>query len=204
MILDFDILAWVIGIVALLVVLIVLRKREKSLSYLFFFSAFWIYLLLVLKLEIFPIPIAKFDGQDTQELLSSMLSSINLKPFYFGHFITIQDIFITIIQYLIFAAPFGFGLSFIASFNPKDFLWLSILFGVGIEIAQFIISLVAVFLGVWSAEHMVDITDVILNIFGVLLGYGLFRVFAIWYKSLQWSLKSKGIFAYIQDVANRA
>lgn len=132
-----------------------------------------------------------------------MLSSINLKPFYFGHFITLQGIFITIVQYLVFAAPFGFGLSFIGSFKPKDFLWLSALFGFGIEIAQLIISLVAVFLGVWSAEHIVDITDVILNICGVLLGYGLFRILALWYKSLQWSLKNKGIFAYIQDVANQ-
>ncbi|SRR6266498_5479570 len=147
MILDFDILSWLIGIALLLIVLVALWKRGYSVSYLFCLSVFWIYLLLVLKVAVFPIPLARGVSEDTVgEMLPVMLSSIHFRPFFFGQFATPQSIAITVFQNLTLTVPFGFGISFIKPLRAKDILWLSIAFGVGIELIQFLLALISVFL----------------------------------------------------------
>jgi glycopeptide antibiotics resistance protein len=205
MILDFNVLAWFIGIASLLVVLIVLWKRGYNFPRLLFFSVFWIYLLFVLKTTVFPIPLARGISTDTvQEIMPFMLATINFRLFFFGQFASLESIVVMVLQNLIMTIPFGFGIIFIKPLKFKDILWLSFVIGFGIEAIQFVIALMGVFIGMWSPYHIVDINDALLNMAGVLLGYGLFRVFASWYTPIQHKFKTNGFFAYIQDVTNRA
>ncbi|HSB01569.1 MAG TPA: VanZ family protein [Anaerolineales bacterium] len=205
MILDFDLLTWFVGAAALFAVLAILRKRGYGFSYLFCLSVFWVYLLFVLKVAVFPIPLARGISEErVQEMLPLMLSSIHFRPFFFGPFATLESVLVTIVQNLVLTMPFGFGLSFVTRLKSRDFLWLSVVFGVGIEVIQFVLSLISVFLGIWHPDHTIDVNDAILNIAGVLLGYGLFRIFASWYTSLQHKFKEKGLLAYIQNVTNQA
>jgi glycopeptide antibiotics resistance protein len=200
-VLDFDIAAWFIGIVLLVVVL---RKRRNNFPYLLFFSAFWIYILLLLKVEVFPIPLARGISEETvQAVLPRMLSALNLQLFFFGPFATLESIAVTVLQNLIMTIPFGFGISFIKPLRVKDVLWLSIAVGFGIEVIQFVIGLYGVFLGMWSPDHIVDINDALLNMVGIWIGYGLFRIFASWYAANQHRFKDNPFFAYIQNVTSQ-
>ncbi|HLO16205.1 MAG TPA: VanZ family protein [Anaerolineales bacterium] len=202
--LDFDISVWLVGIVSLLVVLVILWKRGDNAPRLFFLSVFWIYLLFVLKIAVFPIPVARGISTDTaQQLMPVMLSTINHRLFFFGHYATFESIVITVLQNLILMIPFGFGINFIKPRKPREILWLSIVVGSGIEAIQFVIALIAVFIGTWGPEHIVDINDALLNMIGVLLGYGLFRLFTTWYTPLQHKFKTNEFFAYIQGIARQ-
>jgi len=202
--LDFDIGAWTIGIVLLVTALVVLRKRKYNLPYLLFFSAFWIYILLLVKVAVFPIPLARGISEETvQEVMPVMLSAINLRLFFFGHFATLESIAVTVLQNLILTLPFGFGINFIKPLRVKDILWLSIAVGFGIEVIQFVFALIGVFIGMWGQDHIVDINDALLNIAGIWTGYGLFRIFASWYASNQHRFKDNPFFAYIQNITSQ-
>ena len=203
MILDFDLLSWLIGIALLFAVLAVLWKRGYNVSYLFCFSVFWIYLLLVLKVAVYPIPLGRGVSEDTAgKLLPVMLSTVHFRPFYFGPFATPASIAVTVLQNLVLTVPFGFEINFLKHLKPKDFLWLAIAFGLGIEVIQFVLALISVFLGIWGPNHIVDINDAILNVIGVLFGYGIFRLFAAWYAPIQHKFKTNVFFAYIHDVTS--
>lgn len=54
--------------------------------------------------------------------------------------------------------------------------------------------------------RVIDINDAILNAFGVLIGYGMFRIFAWLYLRVtqRFASKHRGLTAYIYDVARRA
>ena len=205
MILYFDMVVWLIGIASLLVVLIVRWKRGYDVPRLFFLSVFWIYLLLVLKIAVFPIPLARGISTDTvQEFMPIMLSTVQLRLFFFGPFATLESIIVTILQNLFLTIPFGFGINFIQPLKFRDILWLAFVIGFGMEAIQFVIALVGVFIGMWSPYHIVDINDALLNTAGILIGYGLFRVFASWYTPIQRKFKANEFFSYIQDVTSRA
>jgi glycopeptide antibiotics resistance protein len=201
MILD-DEFVWLIGIPILFAVLFVLRKRGYRLSRLLFISAFWVYILLVLKATVFPIPIARGISDET-EMFPLMLPLINFTPFYFGRFLTLEKIFFLLVQNIILTMPFGFGVNFIARIKTKTILWLSVAFGLGIEVIQFVIALISASLGMGITGRIVDINDAILNIAGVLLGYGLFKLFASWYTTTQHKFKDKEPFVYIHEITSR-
>jgi glycopeptide antibiotics resistance protein len=202
--LDFDLMAWVVGIGLLMMTLTVLRARGHHVPFLFFLSIFWIYLLLVLKVAVFPIPLARGMSEDTaQELLPRMLSSMNLRLFFFGYYATLESISVTVLQNLVLTVPFGFGINFIRPLKIKEILWLSVAVGFGIEIIQLMISLWGVYLGMWSPDHIVDINDALLNMLGIWLGYGLFRLFAVWYASFGHRHGRSALLEYIQQVTSR-
>jgi len=71
--------------------------------------------------------------------------------------------------------------------------------GLVIETAQFLVSL-----GIGGRYRGVDINDVLLNAAGVLIGYGLFRVFAWMYRALtvRLGILNRGLLAYIYEVAH--
>jgi hypothetical protein len=73
----FDGLDWLIGLIILLGLLAVLWRRKHSLSYLLFFSIIWIYLLVVVQSVFFPFVI------NTDNSGTTFTPSINLIPFYF-------------------------------------------------------------------------------------------------------------------------
>jgi glycopeptide antibiotics resistance protein len=198
--LDFSPFPLLIGILILVVLLTILWHHGRSRVYLFFFSVFWIYILLVAGATIFPIPLpGSMDGLLAKQQITYTLSYVNFVPFKYLNFPNTRIIFLEILQNILLTIPFGFGISFVARLRAKDFIWLAIALGFGIELTQLVISLVI------GPYRTVDITDVILNALGVLLGYCLFRVFAWLYLKITKRLgdKPQGLLAYIYDVASQ-
>ncbi len=191
-----------IGSVILALLLAWLRRRHYSRSYLFFFSVFWMYLLFLASVVVFPIPLIDYAGWHRGSAFS-ILSRINLVPFSFGGLLALSPIvsFQNLAGNVLLTVPFGFGISFIAQVPSKRVLGMSLAVGSGLETAQLIVSLV-----IGAAYRGVDINDVLLNATGVLIGYGFFRVFAWAYLATLRRLKGepKGPFAYLQDVAGQA
>jgi len=180
-----------VGLAALAFSLIVLWKRNKSLSYLFFFAIFWIYLMGVVGVVVFPFPI---DVPNP-----NFKPSINLIPFYFGSCFTYLPALCLrgIYENILLTIPFGFGISFILSLKQKYIIWLALAVGFVFETAQLIVSI-----AFKSAFRSVDINDVILNATGVLLGYGLFRIFGVIYSFIihKIQIQPRYIFTYVYDI----
>jgi len=201
--LEFFPLPFVVGTIFLVILLIILWQRKRNWSYLFCFSLFWMYLLFVISATAFPIPLPS-GAEELQWRLSAahILSRMNLRLFYFGGLFSLHPnvIFQEIIGNIIMTIPFGFGLSFVAPIKAKSIAWLAPTIGILIETTQLIIAL-----GIGASYRGVDINDVILNALGVLIGYGLFRIFA-WFllKMAQQSrINPKGFLAYIRFIANQ-
>jgi glycopeptide antibiotics resistance protein len=97
--------------------------------------------------------------------------------------------------------PFGLGVNFVARFRRKDFLWLPFAVGFGIELSQFFINWILGY-----PYRVVDITDALLNAAGVLIGYGIFRLFSRVYIAVLLSIykEPRGLFAYVHEIASRA
>ena len=166
-----------LGILFLLIVLIILCCQKHSLSYLFFFSVFWIYIMFVVKETFFPLQI---NGTYVDVMRqNSFLSGVNIIPFYFGQFGLSPEIAINTAENIILTIPFGFGINFITHIKPKSMFWLSLLIGFGIESIQLIVSLLLKY-----TYRVIDINDVIFNATGILIGYGLFRLFAWLYLAI--------------------
>lgn len=177
------------GIVTLVAVLIFLRQKGKSISYLFFFSLFWLYLMQVVSVAVFPFPIdipyEKFKP------------SINLVPFDFGHCDSrrIEQCFRQIYENILLTLPFG--INFVARIKPRHIFVLAAGVGAVLELIQLAVSLIF-----RASFRVIDINDIILNALGVLIGYGVFRIFgwAYWHLLQRLQLQPRRIFAHIQEV----
>ena len=194
MLIYFDSSHLLICLLALAIALIVLWNQKKSPSYLFFLSAFWLYLIGVVSVVVFPIYIP--DGN----LYPHVSLQMNLVPFDFGAcdptILCVKNIY----ENILLTIPFGFGISFISKIKPRNTYWLALAVGLMLEITQLVISLI-----VHSAFRVVDINDVLLNAIGVLIGYGLFRIFGKIYSAATHKLQIRyqHIFAYIYDVIHK-
>lgn len=184
-----------LGIATLAVILIYLVKQNRSFWYLLFFSVFWIYLLYVASVIVFPI------APLSEEYYEIFKPRVNLIPLHFGTcdmpWLCSRDI----VGNVLLTMPFGFGVSFIALLRSKDFVWLPLLVGVTLETAQLIISYLF-----RSPFRAVDINDVLLNAIGVWLGYSVFRVFG-WlyvYITQKFKINNKYMFAYIYDIVRQS
>jgi glycopeptide antibiotics resistance protein len=193
MLINFDWIHIYIGLVLLGIALIFLWRKNKSVSYLFFFAIFWIYMMTVVSVVVFPF----FIPENISEFSSKL--NINLVPFDFGNcFDYLPDLCIrSIYENILLAIPFGLGINFIAHINPKKIVWLAVFVGLSFEITQLVMALI-----LHNSFRTADINDVILNATGVLLGYGIFRVFGLIYSFVIQKLKRQPryIFAYIYDV----
>ncbi len=186
-------------VLAILIPLLIVRwRRTHSASHLFFFAIFWIYLTILASMTIFPIRYAGFEGW-FKEPVSQILARINLVPFDFGRLFELSPriIFDNLAGNVLLTMPFGFGVSFVSQVSFKRALWLSLAVGLGLETAQLAISLII------GGYRSVDINDSLLNAAGVLVGYGLFRMFSWVYLALikKLGIRPKGIFAYVFEVA---
>ena len=178
-----------VSLTILVIVLIVLWKRDQSPSYRFFFSIFWIYLMGVISVVAFPFPI---DIPNP-----NFKPSINLIPFYFGNCGMISLCLRDSYENILLTIPFGFGVSFILRLKPKNIIWLALAVGFAFETVQLIISFTFK-----SAFRSVDINDVILNAAGVLFGYGIFKILGWLYLFAiqKFDLQPKHIFFYIYKI----
>jgi glycopeptide antibiotics resistance protein len=199
--LEFGIVEWLIGIAILIVLLPILWRRKHSPSHLFFFFMFWIYLLILVSVTIFPIPLPDAGMFLTKQQITFVLSHINYVPFKYlsDSYVNPHIVFLEIFRNVLLTIPFGFGVSFIVQFKARDFFWLAIAVGLAIEIAQLVISL-----GV-GVYRTVDITDVLLNATGVLLGYLFFRAFGRLVSKMtqRFRIKRSSFWAYVQEVASK-
>jgi glycopeptide antibiotics resistance protein len=203
MILEFFPIPLLAGLLILFLLLLILRRRGCSLSYLFFFSLFWLYLLAVIAATLFPMPLPDSAGQiQNGSSAAYILSQVNLVPFDYSHFINSSRryvLFREIIANVILTMPFGFGVSFITRIRRKTIPWLALAVGVGIEAAQLIMGLIL--------EHDyrgVDINDSIMNALGVLGGYALFILFSRWYirRTARLKIEPKGLAAYVYTIVS--
>jgi glycopeptide antibiotics resistance protein len=192
----------------MLVILLILLRRKRSPSYLVCFAVFWLYLMFVVSQTIFPIPL--LDRMQTRSSLIYILSRVNLLPFNYGQLFDPPFSYAKLYEYplnvisqeiignILLTMPFGFGLPFLARFKPGSFPWLAVGAGLAIEMTQLGFCLL-----VGADYRTVDITDVLLNAAGALLGYTLFRGFALVFVAIsnRIKLKQSGLFAYVYEVA---
>lgn len=196
MMIDFDGRDLLIGIGILCILLPIIGWKKRSLSYLIFFSLFWVYLLAVVSVIIFPIVV---NPESTDIVFAP---SINFIPFYLGNCFLLANLCLkSIVENIAITIPLGFGINFLVKIKPKNILWLALGVGFVFELSQLIISLIF-----RSGFRAIDINDVILNSTGVLIGYGLFRLFAWLYLKISkfFDLKHKAIFADIYNIAIQA
>ncbi|WP_459874557.1 VanZ family protein [Calditerricola satsumensis] len=100
-------------------------------------------------------------------------SGINLIPF------DINIVNEQVLYNILLTVPFGFGLPFLLNVTKIRLMIYGVSFCVVIESLQLIISL---FLG--FPYRTIDINDVILNVFGVILGFMIFKVFGFLFKKM--------------------
>jgi len=187
----FDETDLLIGIIILFAILPVVWWKKRNLSYLLFFSIFWLYLLSVVSVVVFPVFInADYAG--------TFRPSINVIPFYFGDCQLPELCIRSIIENIILTIPFGFGVNFLVKIKPKYIFWLALAVGFMIEFSQLVISLVF-----RSGFRSTDVNDVILNGTGVLVGYVSFQLFGRLYLKIteHFNFKHKLIFADIYEIA---
>lgn len=166
-------------------------KKEKNLSYLIFFTIFYIYLYKVLDYTLFQfqslvlikyfMPNLILRGQTFEE-------SMNLIPLIA---LTPQDLQTSLLNILLFI-PYGFGLPFITDFRMKRVIITGAIFSIAIELQQLLTGLLA---GI--TFRIADINDVIFNTLGVAAGYILFVGFVR--ISHSWKRSENPILKYIAD-----
>lgn len=188
---------YMIGI--LIVMLIISLIRTRSLSYVICATIFGIYLLFVIDRTFFPLHIA--GGFVDMMKAAPFTSRINLIPFNFSDFAERSSVIRELVLNVALLVPFGFGISFLAPVRVNNVLWLALGIGVSIEAMQLVISLL-----IGYTYRVVDITDVMMNTLGFLLGYGIFRLFAWMYIAMthRLDIEHVGLGKYIYRVANRA
>jgi len=201
MMIEFDSTAWLAGLASLVLMLAVLRPRGRY--YLFFFSIFWVYLLALVSVTVFPIPVGMDGGLRPESVWQqinhmSRLNVLNLTPLYFNNCWEMPSLCAAgIYQNILMTVPFGFGINFIARLKIRDIAWLAFGLGLSIETTQFALDLL---LG--RAYRSVDANDVLFNGLGVWLGYGLFLLFAWLFLTVTRRLEVKptGLLAYLRAV----
>ncbi len=175
--LEFFPIPFVCGLGVLCIMLVILRRRKHSYPFLFFFSVFWVYLLVVVGMVLFPIPLLDpADGYLWRSSASRIISKINLIPFDYVRYVNVSRMYLflrDVVANILLTMPFGFGISFLHPVRAKRVPALAILVGVGIETSQLIANLI---LGL--SYRSVDINDTIMNAIGVMLGYAMFRLFS--------------------------
>jgi glycopeptide antibiotics resistance protein len=201
LILEFVPFPLLIGIGVLIVFLIILARKKYSWFYLFCFSVFWFYLLIVVSVMIFPIPLPEaINSLITKQRVAFTLSHVNFVPFRYLSYFNSYVIVLEIARNILLTIPFAFGINWIAKVKPKNMIWVATAVGFMIEAAQLIVSL-----GIAGTYRTVDITDVLLNATGVLLGYCFFRVFASLYLTMtkRSGTRFETLTSYLYDISAR-
>ncbi|MEN6435785.1 MAG: VanZ family protein [Anaerolineaceae bacterium] len=192
----------VFGTLLLLVLLFHSWRKQHSWPYLFFLSVFWVYILVVLTMIFFPIRIPQeWPGNITPQNILDIFSHVNIIPFNFGYLFTANStvIFEQLIGNILLTLPFGFSLPFLVYVPGRRIFWVALFSGLALEGMQLLIELLGIISGY---GHAIDINDVILNSIGVLVGYGLYRTFAWFYRALTSRLRlpTSAMFQYLNKV----
>jgi glycopeptide antibiotics resistance protein len=127
-------------------------------------------------------------------------SFINLIPFNFNLSEIPEIVFRQMFQNILLTIHFGFGFKFVAEVRGRGFIWMVLAVVLGVELVQIVISLLLRF-----PHRVIDVNDAMLNTLGVLVGIGLFSVFARLYLwvTQRLGIPQGGLLAYIYEVASR-
>lgn len=188
MILDFDSTIILILFFLYLISMVILKvKLKKSNNYILFFTLMFIYLSEVLNYTQFPIYLS---SKMASVIGQNVFRDMNLIPII-G--LTKEDIMTSLLN-LIMAVPYGFLISFLKKQTTRTIIIRGLLFGLIIELIQFIMAIIAGF-----TMRYVDINDVIFNFIGVIVGYLLYRVTIITMKRVikKFSIKCNSLLEYM-------
>ena len=161
--------------------------------YLLCFSVMYIYLCVVLDLTQFPIYAS--EGMKAAMGGQNVWREMNLIPLK----TIVTDFSMESVLNIIVTIPLGFGLSFLMRCSWRQIMLSGLLVGGCSEAGQL---LTALWVG-FTFRH-VNIDDILLNIIGVLLGYGVFKIFR---NVFQWGYKkletnSNAFLSYIKCVCD--
>lgn len=178
--------------------------RKSSIYYIFFSSLFWIYLCLVAGLTLFPIPI-RFSSETgfSRQPALFILSHINLIPFDYSQFASLEPVVVIlrqVVDNILLTMPFGFLIHFITRAKVRKIPLWALAAGISIEFAQLMLCLI-----IRSDYRGIDINDALMNMLGVLCGYGCFWLFSRWFSAFtrRFQVVHKGLFAYVSAVVER-
>lgn len=162
---DFFPLPLLIGLGVLVLLLPVIWLWKRSLRFLVVFSIFWIYMLMLTGLTLFPVH-SPLTGE-ARRSVEEILGRVNLVPFHLGQGIRLSFTMRSeMFANLLLTVPFGVLIPALVRVRLVVFPLLAAGLGIGIELAQLGISLI------YGATYRItDITDVILNFSGALAGY---------------------------------
>lgn len=173
-ILEFFPYPFLIGISILLILLIDRWGRKRNALYLLYFSVFWIYLLFVVALTLFPLPIVTFyNDKPWRQSIPQILSHINFIPFYYGDHSSNLPVIVRneIVRNILLTVPFGFCITYFIPSVATRIPWVAFAVGFAIESMQLL------FLVIFGIRYRtIDINDVILNALGVMIGFGLYKI----------------------------
>lgn len=196
---DYVMDVWPFGLGVLALVLVMLGRRQRSVSYLACAALFGLYLVLAVEKLFMPLRIGGGPGYgDPITQPAAFMSFVNLVPFDFGDYSLAHIARVQMVQNVLLTIPLGFGLNFVARVRARHYLWLAPAVGVGIEMAQLALSVLMRY-----AFRIIDVNDALLNALGVLTGYALFRGFArlyVWAVQ-RFGVRHKGLAAYLSEVA---
>ncbi|HMN60743.1 MAG TPA: VanZ family protein [Anaerolinea sp.] len=160
-----------IGAGMLIILLPIVWRKQHSLRYLLWFTIFWAYLLAVVNLTLFPIPLPVTG--EWRPPVSQIIAPVNLVPLKFGSLFDMPPTYALweLGGNLLLTIPLGFGIPVLTRVGARQVPWLALAAGISTELTQLITcSIVGV------QYRSVDINDTLLNTFGVLAGYGFLRI----------------------------
>jgi glycopeptide antibiotics resistance protein len=163
-------LPFLVGLLGLSIVLLVLRRAKHKPVYLLVFSLFWLYLMMVAALTLFPLYIAYDD--EIRRSTGDILARVNLVPFH--HNPAIQFPFRLrgeMLANILMTIPFGLLLPLVARLRPWMFLASAVGIGLVIELTQFTLNVIG-----GDNFRVADINDVIFNFTGAMIGFGIYLV----------------------------
>ena len=161
-------LPMLLGIVVLGIILLVLWRTKHSLSYRALFSIFWLYLMMVAALTIFPL-FSPLEGESRRSI-SDILSRVNLVPFHqmpstrFSFRLRGE-----MVANILMTIPFGLLFPLVARIKPWVFPLLAMGIGLAIELTQLTLNIYG-----GNTFRVADINDVIFNFTGAMIGYAIY------------------------------
>jgi len=159
----------------MILVILIVRLRSRGRAYLLVLTLFCLYVMAVIDVVFFPIPLpGNWPENLTWRETMQALSQVNLIPFNYGSLFLYPDSLFTALRdvaaNIVLTIPFGWGISYLTKLQGKRIIWLALATGLFLEGTQLMMKLI---LGVFI--HAVDISDVIWNGLGVVMGFGLYH-----------------------------
>jgi glycopeptide antibiotics resistance protein len=161
-------LPMLLGLGLLAIILLIFGRTKHSAGYRLTFSIFWLYLMLVAALTIFPL-FFPLEGESRRSI-GDILARVNLVPFYQMPSARLPfRLRGEMVANILMTIPFGLLLPLLARIKAWVFPLLAVGFGLTIELTQ-------LGLNIYSGDRfrVADINDVIFNFTGAMIGYAIY------------------------------